>query len=92
MAEFHCRPLVEVLAEVPDVRKSQGRRYELGPVLALACAAMLCGYTGYVAMADWGKNYGQELAQALGFKNGKTPAVGTLFNIFSLLDDLTPEI
>ncbi len=86
MAEFHCRPLVEVLAEVPDVRKSQGRRYELGPVLALACAAMLCGYTGYVAMADWGKNYGQELAQALGFKNGKTPAVGTLFNIFSQLE------
>ena len=86
MTELHCRPLVEVLAEVPDFRKSQGRRYELGPVLTLACAAMLCGYTGYVAMAQWGKNYGQELAEALGFKNGKTPAVGTLFTIFSLLD------
>jgi hypothetical protein len=47
---------------------------------------MLCGYTGYVSMAQWGKNYGQQLAEALGFKKGKTPAVGTLFTIFSLLD------
>lgn len=74
-----ARPLVEVLAEVPDFRKSQGRRHPLGAVLALAFAATLCGYKSYGAMAQWGKNDGSELAQALGFQDGKTPSVGTLF-------------
>ena len=81
-----CRSLVEVLSEVPDFRKSQGRRHPLGAVLALACAATLCGYKSYGAMAQWGKNYASNLAQALGFKDGKTPSVGTLFTIFSSLD------
>ena len=81
-----CRPLVEVLSEVPDFRNRQGQRHRLGAVLALACAATLCGYKSYGAMAEWGKNYGSELAAALGFKNGKTPSVGTLFTIFSNLD------
>jgi hypothetical protein len=86
LASLGCRSLVEVLSEVPDFRKSQGRRHPLGAVLALACAATLCGYKSYGAMAEWGKNYGSELAQALGFKDGKTPSVGTLFTIFSNLD------
>lgn len=81
-----CRPLVEVLAEVEDFRKSQGKRYPLHAILTLACAATLCGYKSYGAMAEWGKNYGRELAQALGFANGKTPSVGTLHTIFRDLD------
>jgi hypothetical protein len=81
-----ARPLVEVLSEVPDFRKSQGRRHRLGAVLALATAATLCGYKSYGAMAEWGKNYGHKLAAALGFQDGKTPSVGTLFTIFSNLD------
>ena len=59
-----CRALVQVLSDVPDFRKSQDRRHPLGAVLALACAATLCGYK-YGAMAEWGKNYGAELARAL---------------------------
>jgi len=75
-----------VLAEVEDFRKPQGKRYPLSAILALACAATLCGYKSYGAMAEWGKNYGRDLAQALGFANGKTPAVGTLHTIFRDLD------
>ncbi len=86
MSGSGCRSLVAVLSEVPDFRKSQGRRHPLGAVLALACAATLCGYKSYGAMAEWGKNYASDLAQALGFKDGKTPSVGTLFTIFSNLD------
>ncbi len=86
MSELSCRPLVEVLAEVPDFRKSQGRRYPLAAILALACAATLCGYKSYGAMAQWGKNYGQDLAQSLGFAHGKTPSVGTLHTVFRHLD------
>jgi hypothetical protein len=79
-------PLIQVLGEMKDFRSAQGRRYPLDAVLALACAATLCGYKSYGAMAEWGKNYGQELAQALGFKNGKTPSTGTLHTIFANLD------
>jgi hypothetical protein len=81
-----CPPLVEVLAEIPDFRQDQGKRHPLPAILSLACAAILCGYRSYGAMAEWGQHYGTELALALGFKNGKTPSVGTLHTIFRHLD------
>src|SRR5579862_8664408 len=86
MSETVCPSLVEVLAQVPDFRKSQGRRHSLAAVLALACAATLCGYKSYGAMAEWGHHYGKELAMHLGFREGKTPAAGTLHTIFRYLD------
>ncbi len=81
-----CRPLIEVLCEVPDFRRKQGRRYSLAAILTLACAAILCGYKSYGAMAEWGQHYGRDLAQALGFKDGKTPSIGTLHTVFRRLD------
>jgi hypothetical protein len=82
----NCRPLVEVLAEVPDFRQNQGKRHTLAAILCLACAAILCGYRSYGAIAEWGQHYGTQLALALGFKNGKTPCAGTLHTIFRHLD------
>ena len=81
-----CRPLGEVLAVVPDFRQKQGQRHSLTAILCLACAAILCGYRSYGAMAEWGEHYGSGLALALGFKNGKTPCSGTLHTIFRHLD------
>lgn len=78
--------LIDALKSVPDFRSRHGRRYPLEAVLALGVAAMLCGYNTYGAMAHWGKNYGEELAGALGFKHGRTPSVGTLFFVFSRVD------
>jgi len=81
-----CRPLFEVLGEVQNVRQARGKRYALTPILALACAAMLCGYRSYAAIAEWGHNYGAELAQALGFEGGKTPCAATFYYIFRDLE------
>ena len=86
MPEPSCRPLVEALAAVPDFRQPRGRRHPLPAILALACAATLCGYRSYGAMAQWGRNYGRGLAEALGFPGGKTPAVGTLHTVLAGLD------
>ena len=78
--------LIEVLKQVPDFRSRHGRRYSLEAILSLGIAAMLCGYNTYGAMAEWGKNYGNDLATALGFPSGRTPSVGTLFTVFSHVD------
>src|SRR5512143_1569295 len=81
-----CRPLLVILAEVPDVRRARGKRYSLSSILALACAALLCGYRSYGAMAEWGRHYGCTLAQALGFREGRTPCAATLHTVFRFLD------
>lgn len=79
-------PLIEVLVEMPDFRKSRGKRHTLSAILALACAATLCGARSYSAMADWGRDYGRALAHALGFTHEKTPCAATLHTVFRHLD------
>ena len=44
MTTTQARPLVEYLAQVPDSRGDRGKRYSLVSILALACAAIMCGY------------------------------------------------
>jgi predicted transposase YbfD/YdcC len=84
-------PLVEVFVEIADFRQASGKRYPLPAVLALASAAMLCGYRSYGAIAEWGRNYGRELVTALGFLQGKTPCASALHWIFRHLDCLQFE-
>ena len=43
------RPLIEVLAEIPDFRNNRGKRHALAAILALACSAMLFGSRGLPA-------------------------------------------
>ncbi len=80
------RPLIEVLAEVPDPRSRRGRRYPLSALLGLACAALLCGHRSYSAMAEWARNYDPELLRALGFTRAMAPCAATLFLVFRALD------
>jgi predicted transposase YbfD/YdcC len=77
----HPRPLIEVFAAIPDFRQPRGKRHPLSAIFALACCAMLGGYRSYSAMAEWGRNYGARLAQALGFTHD-TPCAATLHTIF----------
>ena len=79
------RPLIEVLAEMPDFRHSRGKRHPLVAMLALACSAMLCGYRSYTAIAEWGRNYGANLAQALGFTR-QPPCAATLHTVLRGVD------
>jgi hypothetical protein len=78
--------LIDVFSSIPDFRQARGKRHPLKSVLALAAAAMLCGYRSYSAMAEWGRYYGQDLARALSFTHHKTPCASTLHNILSSID------
>ena len=79
------RPLIEVLAEMPDFRSNQGQRHPLAAILALACSALLCGYRSYTAMAEWGRNYGARLTHALGFTR-QPPCAATLHTVLKGVD------
>jgi predicted transposase YbfD/YdcC len=74
--------LIDVLSEIPDFRKSKGKRHPLSSILALACVAMMCGYKSYRAFSKWGENYGEELMKALGFSHVKGPCAATFSIIF----------
>ena len=79
------RPLIEGLAEMPDVRKNRGKRHALAAILALACSAMLCGSRSYTAIAEWGRNYGARLTRALGFTR-QPPCAATLHTVLRRVD------
>jgi predicted transposase YbfD/YdcC len=79
------RPLVASLHESPDPRYPRGRRHSLAAILALMCVAMRCGFRSDSAIAEWGRCYGQKLAQALGFTHAKTPCAATLSRVLRQL-------
>src|ERR1041385_3117647 len=80
--------LAQALSLVPDFRQPQGRRYELLPVLLLACVAVMCGCRSESAIADWGANYGLKWLQKLGFKHSRGPSQSTLHRIFKGINHL----
>jgi hypothetical protein len=78
--------LLEALAEVPDPRSRHGRRHPLLALLSLTVLAMLRGCKGPTAISQFGRDHGVELAHALGFRRGKTPAPSCFCELFSRLD------
>jgi hypothetical protein len=81
----HPRPLIEVCAATPDFRQPRGKRHPFTAIFALACGAMFCGARSSSAMAEWGRNDGTRIAQALGFTHA-TPCAATLHTIFRHVD------
>jgi len=78
--------LWETFGEVPDPRSPLGRRHPLQAVLTLSSVAMLSGARSLYAIAQFGRDYGPELAKALGFPKGKTPCCTALHYLFRELD------
>src|SRR5688500_13450073 len=87
--EQRVRPLIEALRAVPEARKRRGIRHPQAALLALACAAMLCGRTSYGQIAAWGRSYGRSqraLLDALGFTHPILPCEVTFYHLFRKLD------
>ncbi|HVA89260.1 MAG TPA: transposase family protein, partial [Chloroflexota bacterium] len=81
-----CPPLLECIATIPDPRHARGKRHPLVAMVAVACAATLCGYRSYSAMAEWGRTYGAEIRRALGFTRDQSPCAATFYQLFRRLD------
>lgn len=81
-----CRPLIEVLAELPDCRQAQGKRHPLTAILALVGVATLCGYRSDSAIAQWARISPAALVRALGFTHPTPPCAATLHTVLRHLD------
>ena len=53
-----CDLYPNFFADIPDPRRTQGRRHRLPTVLAIAAGAVLCGMRGYKAISDWANSLG----------------------------------
>lgn len=84
--EHAIPPLMDALRQIPDPRHRRGIRHPMAALLALACAAMLCGYRTYSAIAEWGRHYDPAFLQALGFTRQTAPCAATFFLLFRKLD------
>jgi hypothetical protein len=65
--------LPSFFTDIPDPRRTQGRRHRLGTVLAISAGATLCGMRGYKAISDWAKSLRPKARERFGCRreNGR---------------------
>jgi hypothetical protein len=83
--------LTDVFATVPDPRSRHGRIHPLPAVLALVVLGLLMGKKSLAAISRLGRLHGTPLAQALGFRRGKTPTKSMLSVLLRALDAAAVE-
>jgi hypothetical protein len=78
--------LLDLLGQVPDPRRAEGKRHPLPAVLSLLILAMLAGMRGLQGVVDFGRNLPPDVVTALGFTRPKTLAKSTLSEILRAID------
>jgi predicted transposase YbfD/YdcC len=78
-------PLLQALSKVVDFRKPRGKRHPLLAILALSCAAALCGASSLTSISQWGRDHSPALLAKLGLTHFPGPSIVTLHQVFSRL-------
>jgi hypothetical protein len=76
--------LLAVLAEIPDPRERQGRRFPLVAMLAAVVGGILSGHRGYTAIAQWLRAQEPRFWHKLGFTR-KPPCPNTFRDLLLVL-------
>src|SRR6516225_3795443 len=83
--------LFDLLGQIPDPRRAEGKRHPLPAVLSLLVLAMLAGMRGLQGVVEFGRNLSPDVVAALGFTRTKTLAKSTLSEILRAIDIETFE-
>ena len=78
--------LFDLLRQVPDPRRAEGKRHPLPAVLSLLVLALLAGMRGLQGVVEFGRNLSPDVVAALGFTRPKTLAKSTLSEILRAID------
>lgn len=78
--------LPDLLEEIPDPRRAEGKRHPLPAVLSLLVLATMAGMRGLQGVVDFGRNLSPDVITALGFTRSKTLAKSTLSEILRAID------
>jgi len=81
-----AQSLFDLLEQVPDPRRAEGKRHPLQAVLSLLTLSLLAGMRGLQGVVEFGRNLPPDVVAALGFTRPKTPAKSTLSEILRAID------
>jgi DDE_Tnp_1-associated/Transposase DDE domain len=78
--------LSDLLEEIPDPRRAEGKRHPLPAVLSLVVLATMAGMRGLQGVVDFGRNLPPDVVASLGFTRPRTLAKSTLSEILRAID------
>lgn len=82
---------LELLGQIPDPRRSQGKKWQLGPVLLATILAILSGATSYRKVHGFIRVHRKSLNKAFGFGWQAVPAYSAIRTILRGLDGAEVE-
>jgi hypothetical protein len=66
--------LPDLLEQIPDPRRAEGKRHPLPAVLSLLVLATMAGMRGLQGVVDFGRNLSPDVVASLGFTRSRTLA------------------
>jgi hypothetical protein len=76
--------ILEAFADLPDVRRGQGRRHSIPLCLAIFTLAVAAGNQGFLAIGDWIDSYQEQLKQLFGVN--RLPSYSTIRRVLLKVD------
>jgi DDE_Tnp_1-associated len=79
--------LIDELKQIPDYRKSRGKRHDLWLVMFVVLLGSLCGYRGYRPLADFSQQHWQTLCELVGLPSTtRIPSYSTYRRVLHRID------